>query len=250
MILKVEQLCKTFTLHRGGSVLQALTTKLSSATPNYLHAVSDISFEADRGEVISIIGNNGAGKSTLLKVIAGILTPTKGSVTVPDATLFLGGLSRGFPPQLSVRDTVYYILAIAGRTPQETAHVYDAIISFAELSDHQDAFIYQLSRGMVHRLAFAIVTQGITTHTPELLLLDEVFSKGGDIHFRNKTEATVANYISQGSTVLMTSHNLALLEEHCTRILWLEKGKLKEDGVSSSVLSRYRNSQPVSSLPN
>lgn len=201
----------------------------------------DTSTTVTAGEVVGLIGDNGSGKSTLLKLIAGLYKPTSGYITAPKDTFYLGGASGGFPLRLTVREAIYYIGTLLNLPKHTVEAKYDAILDFAELTPYETYQLYQLSRGMMHRLYFSLVTHLTLLPEPPLVLLDEVFTRGGDIAFRKKTEGTVHEYIARGSTVMFASHNMDLVLRHATRVWWLDGGVIHMDGDAKTVHSAYRN---------
>ena len=137
-------------------------------------ALKDITFSISKGEAVGLIGLNGSGKSTMLKTIAGVLKPTKGSVTVKGNIAPLIELGAGFDMDLTARENVFLNGSLLGYTREEMERYYDGIVDFSELKDFMDVPVKNFSSGMVSRLAFAIATIG----TPDILIVDEVLSVG------------------------------------------------------------------------
>lgn len=213
-------------------VIRTLTGKRSVVK---FRALDDISFTVMKGEVVGIIGTNGSGKSTILKIISGVLSPTEGSVTVDKQKIQLLTLGTGFDTELTGRENVYLNGAIIGYTKEYIDEKYDDIVEFAELEGFMDEKVKNYSSGMVSRLGFAIAT---VRDTPEILILDEVLSVG-DMFFRKKSEARIQEMIHGGSTVLIVSHSPSVIRKNCTKVVWIEKGKLKAIGDPKVVCAAY-----------
>ena len=183
-------------------------------------ADKDVTFSLEQGDMLGIIGSNGAGKSTLLKAIAGIMTPTEGTVRSTGNVAALLELASGFDPDLTVKENAYLRGAMLGYTRGFMDATYDHIIDFAELREFEDRPFKQLSSGMKSRLAFSIAS----LVQPDILILDEVLSVG-DGAFRKKSEEKMREIISGGATTILVSHSLDQVREMCSKILWLHKGK-------------------------
>ena len=201
-----------------------------------LLALNHVSFTVRKGEVVGIIGTNGSGKSTLLRIISGAVKPTEGSVKVDRSKIQLLTLGTGFDMELSARENIYLNGAIIGYTKEFIDANYEKIVEFAELDGFMDEKVKNFSSGMVSRLGFAIATVG---NAAEILILDEVLSVG-DEFFRKKSLARVKEMIHGGSTVLMVSHSMGTILEHCTKVVWIEKGVMKMVGEPKVVCDEYR----------
>ena len=188
-------------------------------------ALTDISFELKKGEILGIIGFNGSGKSTILKIISGIMKPTKGLVEVNGNISPLIELGSGFDMELTARENIFL-----------TEH-FDEIVEFSELEDFIDVPIKNFSSGMVARLGFAIAT----TVKPEILIVDEILSVG-DFKFQKKSENRIREMIKNGVTVIMVSHSIQQIEDLCTKVLWLDKGKIKDYGETKRICEEYKSS--------
>lgn len=197
-------------------------------------AVRDLSFRVRKGEVLGVIGKNGSGKSTLLRLLAGILTPDAGAVTVNGPVTSLINLSVGLRHRLSVHDNIFLCCALFGMSRKETLARFDDIVQFAELDDALDLTPAQLSNGMNQRLAFSIAVHA----DPEVLLLDEVFS-AGDIGFVAKSEKRMTDLIRGRATVVMVSHSPGQMRKLCDRVLWMDKGKACMIGDPATVVDAY-----------
>lgn len=199
-------------------------------------AVNDVSFTVNRGDVFGLVGTNGSGKSTLLKIIAGVLEPSKGTVTVNGTISPLIELGAGFDIELTARENIYLNGALLGHSKKFLDEHIDEIIDFAELKDFVDMPLKNYSSGMVARIAFAIAT----VTEPDLLIVDEVLSVG-DFLFQEKCEKRINCMIENGTTVLIVSHSTDQIERLCNRALWIEKSNLKMIGAADEVCAAYRH---------
>ena len=196
----------------------------------------DITFSLEEGDMLGIIGTNGAGKSTLLKVISGIMEPTKGWVKRQGTIAALLELGSGFDGDLTVRENTYLRGAMLGYTRRFMDDTYEQIIDFAELKEFEDRPFKQLSSGMKSRLAFSIAS----LVKPDILILDEVLSVG-DGAFRKKSENKMREIITGGATTILVSHSIQQIQEMCSKILWLHKGRQIEFGDDvQAICDRYQ----------
>ncbi len=201
-------------------------------------ALKDVSFEVEKGEVIGFIGSNGAGKSTMLKVIAGVMKPTTGKVTVNGNICPMIELGAGFDMELTARENIYLNGAVLGYSKEFIEQKFDEIVEFSELKEFLDVPVRNFSSGMTARLAFSIAT----VVDPEILIVDEILSVG-DIAFQKKSEAKMKSMIGGGTTVLFVSHSLAQIEKICNRVVWLDHGKVVKIGDAKEICQEYYDSQ-------
>jgi ABC-type polysaccharide/polyol phosphate transport system ATPase subunit len=198
-------------------------------------ALSGVSFEIARGEAFGIVGGNGSGKSTLLKLIAGILKPTSGTLVTTGRVAALIELGAGFHPEISGRENVYINGAVLGLSRREIDERYDRIVEFSGLGDYLDEPVKNYSSGMYVRLGFAVAI-----HTdPEILLVDEVLAVG-DEAFAHRCLRRIEELLAAHRTVIFVSHSLALVEDLCDRVLWLDGGKVRLAGEPRRVVDAYR----------
>lgn len=202
--------------------------------PGEFWALRDVTFSVQQGESIGVVGRNGQGKSTLLRLVAGVLLPDEGRVTVGGGVAPLIEITGGFVGDLSVRENVRLTAGLHGMSREEVAHRYDGIIEFAELADFEDTPYKHLSNGMKVRLAFSVVSQ----LDEPILLVDEVLAVG-DKAFREKCYRRIDELLAEGRTLFFVSHNEKDLRRFCTRGLYLDKGTLVLDASISEVLDRY-----------
>jgi lipopolysaccharide transport system ATP-binding protein len=201
-------------------------------------ALKDINFEVQPGEIIGVIGKNGAGKSTLLKVLSQITPPSTGEIKLRGRVGSLLEVGTGFHPELTGRENIFLNGAILGMTKVEIKSKYDEIVEFSGVEKFIDTPVKRYSSGMYVRLAFAVAAH----MDPEILVVDEVLSVG-DAEFQKKCLGKMNNITKQdGRTILFVSHNLGAIKQLCTRTIWLEDGKVKLDGPTEKVVSKYLQS--------
>ena len=203
-------------------------------------AFRNVNFRVDHGEAVSVVGRNGQGKSTLLKLVAGVLKPDEGRVTVRGGVAPLIEITGGFESTLTVRENIYIVAGLHGMPRKEIARRFDSIIEFAELEQFVNAPFKHLSSGMKARLAFAVVSE----LDEPILLVDEVLAVG-DKTFRDKCYARIEQMMANGKTMFFVGHNAGLMKRFTTRGLYLDGGELKMDGPIDEVLAQYNKDYPV-----
>lgn len=201
-------------------------------------ALNEVNLHIQRGETFGLVGRNGAGKSTMLKLIARVLRPTTGRVVVRGKIAPLLEFGAGFHPELTGRENVYLNGAMLGFSRREMDEKFERIVDFAELWDFIDSPIRTYSSGMTARLGFAVATD----IQPDILLVDEVLSVG-DEAFQRKSADRMREFRDGGATVLVVSHNMAVIEDMCHRAAWLDHGKLMAVSNPPAVIQAYRESQ-------
>lgn len=201
-------------------------------------ALKDVSFNVKKGEVVGLIGSNGAGKSTLLKVVSGVMKPTEGHVEVHGVISPMIELGAGFDGNLTARENIYLNGAILGYSKKFLDDKFDEIVEFSELKDFLEVPVKNFSSGMVAKLAFSIAT----IVNPEILIVDEILSVG-DIKFQEKSKNKMMELIKGGTTVLYVSHSLESIKELCTKVVWLEHGKIVDIGDTKKICEKYYNHQ-------
>jgi ABC-type polysaccharide/polyol phosphate transport system ATPase subunit len=198
-------------------------------------AIVDLSFEVAPGEMVGVVGANGSGKSTLLKLLAGIVRPTSGTVAVRGRLAALLELGAGFHPEISGRDNIEINGLLLGLTRRQIAARFDEIVRFAQIEEFLDAPVKTYSSGMAVRLGFAIAAHS----DPEVLLVDEVLAVG-DEAFSHRCLEKFGEFERAGKTIVVVSHDLALVAERCRRAIWLDRGRLCADGPAKETVALYR----------
>jgi lipopolysaccharide transport system ATP-binding protein len=204
------------------------------ASSSVFCALDDVSFELAAGESLGIIGENGAGKSTLLKIVAGVITPTRGNIGVRGRVGALLELGSGFHPEYSGLDNIDLAAALLGLAPAEIAAKRDEIIAFADIGQHIHDPIKHYSSGMVVRLGFAVAT----ALRPDILITDEVLAVG-DESFQKKCIAWIENFLANGGTLLLCSHSMYHIQKLCRSALWLRDGRVERQGPAAEVTQAY-----------
>jgi len=221
-------------------LIPSLTRRLLSGAPaaglarQEFWAVEDLSFEVPKGEAFGIVGANGAGKSTVLKLLAGIMRPTRGAITVRGRLSALIEVGAGFHPDLTGRENIYLAGTILGMRRQEIARKFDRIVEFSGLAEFIDTPVKRYSSGMFARLGFAVAAHV----DPDILIVDEVLSVG-DYVFQQRCMDRMDEIIHGGATVIFVSHNMRSLTDLCSRGILLERGRMIASGPTGDVVRTY-----------
>ena len=202
---------------------------------NEFIGLKDVSFSVEKGDILGIVGFNGAGKSTMLKILAGILHPSQGSVKVYGSVAPLIEVGAGFDPDLTARENIFLNGAILGYDRKFLEKNFNEIIDFADLRQFVDVPVKNFSSGMYARLGFSIATM---VH-PDILIVDEVLSVG-DFHFQQKCEQRISDMIAKGTTIIIVSHDLSMIERLCNKVLWLDHGIKKDFGETEQICEEYK----------
>ena len=243
--ITVENLCKRYEL----GALQH-ETQLREHLVNFLRApfrrrhpkeilwaLRDVSFKVNEGEVVGIIGRNGAGKSTLLKILSKITFPTSGRVRARGRVASLLEVGTGFHEELTGRENIFLNGSILGMKKREVVAKLDAIVEFSGVERFIDTPIKRYSSGMRLRLGFAVAAH----LEPDVLIVDEVLAVG-DAAFQKKCLSAMHDLRGGGRTVLFVSHNMAAVENLCSRGIWIANGQLCMDGATHDVIEAYMGS--------
>lgn len=221
---------------RNMSIRELVFKGKSTSPKDSFWALRDVSFDIVAGEAVGIVGGNGGGKSTLLKIIAGVLLPDEGTVSVHQGVAPLIELTGGFLGELTARDNVYLTAGLHGLSREKVDERFEEIIDFAgpQVRAGLDTPFRHFSSGMKVRLGFAV----ITTLDEPIVLVDEVLAVG-DRAFRDKCYARMIGLLEQGRTLFLVSHSEPELRRFCTRGLYLRGGELAADGPMDDVLDLY-----------
>jgi lipopolysaccharide transport system ATP-binding protein len=197
-------------------------------------ALRNVDAHVDRGEVVGLIGRNGAGKSTLLKLLSRITPPTEGEILLRGRVASLLEVGTGFHPELTGRENIFLNGAILGMREREIAARFDEIAAFSGVERFLDTPVKRYSSGMFVRLAFAVAAH----LEPEILLVDEVLAVG-DAEFQRKCLDKMQDVSGHGRTIVFVSHNMAAIKRLCTRVYWIDRGEVREEGPAGEVVDSY-----------
>lgn len=200
----------------------------------YFWALQDVSLQVESGKMTALIGKNGAGKSTLLRLIGGVGRPDRGSVAAQGRVGALIEIGAGFHPDLTGRENVIVNGVIAGLTRREIRAQMGAVLEFAELQEFIDQPYRTYSTGMQMRLAFSVAVQV----EPQVLLIDEVLAVG-DLAFRQKCLRRIEKFKRPGCAILLVTHDMDMVAGLCDEAVWLEAGRVKENGPAALVARLY-----------
>jgi ABC-type polysaccharide/polyol phosphate transport system ATPase subunit len=241
--IELNKVAKRYWLRRGWYVtsirdeMERFTKRLlrrEVAPREEFWALRDITFSLKRGEVLGLVGPNGAGKSTLLKILSRVTVPTSGSFVVHGRLGALIEIGAGFHPELTGRENIALNGVILGMSRREIQSKFDRIVAFAELERFIDTPIKYYSSGMQMRLGFAVAA-----HTdPDVLLIDEILAVG-DASFQAKCANKIAELKEQDKTIILCSHSLTNITDHCKSVLWVEAGRVRMLGETDAVLDAY-----------
>lgn len=236
-MITLEGVDKIFRLphDRKTTLRQRFVSVFQKGTYEKLYALHNVNLKIDKGEFLGVIGKNGSGKSTLLKLVAKVLEPTSGRVSVKANVAPFLELGIGFQGELTVKDNIFLYSALLGMNQREGMDKFEQIIEFSGLKRFISAKLKNLSSGMQVRLGFSIT---VSIDCP-ILLVDEVLAVG-DIDFQQKCYDSFKSFKKNGRTILFVSHDLAAIERFCDRVILLENGQIKEQGHSAEVLASYK----------
>ncbi|MEJ7810317.1 MAG: ABC transporter ATP-binding protein [Gemmatimonadaceae bacterium] len=197
-------------------------------------ALDDVTFSVRQGEVLGIIGRNGAGKSTLLKVLSRITSPSAGRVAMAGRVASLLEVGTGFHPDLTGRENVYLNGMLLGMRPAQVDDAFDAICEFAGVGQYINVPIKRYSSGMQLRLAFAVAAH----LAADTMIIDEVLAVG-DAEFQRKCLGAMRDVSTKGRTTLFVSHNMSAVESLCSRVMWMDAGRIRSEGEPDHVIREY-----------
>ena len=238
--IQVEGLGKRFRLGTGASRYDTLREALTRAVRvraddrRELWALRGVDLEIDRGEALGIVGPNGAGKTTLLRILARITYPTEGVARTRGSVGALLDVGTGFHPELTGRENVFLSGAVLGMRRREIRERFDEIVDFSGVERFLETPVKRYSEGMRLRLAFAVAAH----LEPPIVVVDEVLAVG-DAAFRNKCLGKMAEIGRHERTVLFVSHDLGAITRLCPRAVWLEGGRVQDDGPAREIVSSY-----------
>jgi ABC-2 type transport system ATP-binding protein len=235
-IISVEDAGIQFTRNRRRhrSVRELLIKGQTGTRPDEFWPFRHVNLEIHAGEAIGVVGRNGQGKSTLLRLIAGVLLPDEGSVTVRAGVAPLIAITGGFVGELSARENIYLVAGLHGMSRAQIEANFDDIVAFSELQKFLDTPYKHFSSGMKVRLAFSVISR----LDEPILLVDEVLAVG-DKAFRRKCFQRIDGLLADGQTLFLVSHSAHNLRRFCQRGIYLEGGEIRADGPIEDVIAQY-----------
>ena len=235
--IEVKDISKDFRVYKDKSHTlkdRILFHKRNSYELN--HVLDHVSFTVKKGEALGLIGHNGCGKSTTLKLLNKILYPDSGSIVMHGRVSSLIELGAGFHPDMTGRENIYINASIFGLKKAEIERRLDKIIRFSELEDFIDNPVRTYSSGMYMRLAFAIAINV----DADILLVDEILAVG-DANFQKKCFDKLESIKEHGTAIVIVSHSMDQIKKICNKVIWLDGGKIKEQGLPKAVCQDYLN---------
>ena len=234
----VDNVVKNFKVYLDkGSTLKERVISVKRNRYEVRQILDGISFSIPKGQAVGLIGKNGCGKSTTLKMLTRIYKPTGGTIQVKGRVSSLIELGAGFHPDMSGRENIYINASIFGLKKEEIDERLEEIIRFSELEEFIDNPVRTYSSGMYMRLAFAVAINV----NADVLLIDEVLAVG-DVSFQKKCFDKLQEIKENGTTIVIVSHSMDQLYSICDRLIWIEKGKVREDGIPQQVGTHYLDS--------
>ncbi len=239
-VINFDRVTKTYRLGSRGGLRETVMNTLSGLIKKggdqqkFFNALDDVSFKVKQGEVLGLIGGNGAGKTTTLKLLSRVTHPTQGHISVDGRISALIELGAGFHPDLSGLENIYLNASILGLKKGEVDAKLDKIVAFSGLDKFLDTPVKRYSSGMYARLAFSVAAHV----DPDVLLVDEVLSVG-DALFQEKCLNRMQEIRDKGKAMVFISHNMIAVQTICSRVIWLEQGKIKAIGSPDEVVNKY-----------
>jgi lipopolysaccharide transport system ATP-binding protein len=235
-LLQLEGIGKDYarSTNRSGHLRLLYDLLRGNPPTDFFRALNDISFTLETGASLGLIGENGAGKSTLLKIIAGVIPPTRGKLTVNGRISALLELGSGFHPEYTGLENIQLAGSLAGLSDKSLRAKREEIIDFADIGEHIHQPIKTYSSGMIVRLGFAVAT----AVRPEILITDEVLAVG-DESFQKKCIAWQEEYLRNGGTLLLCSHSMYHVQKLCKHALWMHHGTMHRYGPAGDVTTEY-----------
>jgi ABC-type polysaccharide/polyol phosphate transport system ATPase subunit len=243
IVITFDQVSKRYRLRRGwhfssiGEAIGRIRRRVRSAegvSPDFFWALRDVNLQIRKGESVGLIGSNGAGKSTALKILSRVTVPTKGTFSAVGKIGALIEVGAGFHFDLTGRENVFLNGAIMGMSRAEVEAKFDSIVAFAEIERFIDTPIKYYSSGMAVRLGFAVAAH----INPDILVVDEVLAVG-DAAFQAKCLNKLAELREQDRTIILVSHNMSNIVQHCDRVVWLDRGVVRAQGEPEAIVEQY-----------
>lgn len=238
-IIEFKGVTKTFSFQNQKTFKEFLPALfMGEKTHNQFTALNNISFSVNKGDTVGIIGPNGSGKSTILKLVAGVMSPNKGTLSINGRVSPLIELGAGMHSELSGRENIYLNAAILGLSQKETEKNFNSIVSFAEIEEFVDQPVKHYSTGMYMRLGFAIAIHV----NPEILIIDEILAVG-DTKFQEKCFKKMEEFKKQAVTILFVSHDINQIIKFCSKVIYIRESNLVAIGDPKTISQQYLDDQ-------
>lgn len=246
--LLVDNVSLDFPLYHGNArslkktVLNTVSGRMGADNRSrvVVQALRDIDFKLGAGDRLGLVGGNGAGKTTLLRVLAGIYEPQAGHVRIHGTLNALLDPNLGMNLELTGRENIMLRGLYHGLKPQEIRRLADDVAEFADLGDFLDLPVRIFSSGMVVRLGFALAT----AIRPQVLLMDEWFL-AGDANFMEKARVRLEDMVRGAEILVLSTHMPSIIMQWCTRVIWLDQGRILADGTPDDVMTQYLGAPPA-----
>ena len=236
IVINVKNVEKSFKIYsdKGYTLKEKLLFFKQRNSYTRHEVLKGVTLEIEKGEVVGLVGHNGCGKSTLLKLMTKIIYPDKGKIEINGKISSLLELGAGFHPDMTGRENIYTNASIFGLTKKEIDARLDDIIEFSELEEFIDSPVRTYSSGMYMRLAFSVAINV----DADILLIDEILAVG-DARFQAKCFNKMLELKKSGITIVIVSHDLGSIERLCNRAIWIENGKIKDEGIPHDIVAEY-----------
>lgn len=242
--ISVNSLSKTYKLYNSKrDFVKEVFHPLRKSYHKNFHALKNISFTVEKGEVVGIIGKNGSGKSTLLKILASVVTPTSGDYYCHGKVTSLLELGGGFNRELTGIQNIKFLASLNGYSKNEMPQLIQRILEFADIGEYANQVVNTYSSGMYVRLAFSLSIN----IDPEILIIDEALAVG-DVRFQQKCFRKIQEFKDAGKTIILCTHSLDAVRRFCTKAYWIHNGQIREKG-SPNTVTDYYNAFMISSEP-
>lgn len=235
-VIVVNSLSKTYRLYQSHrDRMKEFFHPLRKKYHTWHHALNNVSFTVEKGEVLGVVGHNGSGKSTLLKILASVVSPTSGFYKCNGRVTALLELGGGFNEEMTGVENIFFIGALQGFRKKDMKERVRAILDFADIGEYAWQPVKSYSSGMYVRLAFSM---NININ-PDILIIDEALSVG-DMRFQQKCYRKIKEIKESGKTIVFCSHSLSAVKDFCTRAIWINKGEIVADGNPVTVTDSYQ----------
>ena len=209
--------------------------KWNSPDDRWHWALQDINLQFHEGDRVGVVGRNGSGKTTLCRVLAGILSPAKGSVVREGSVVPLLGFGAALQPELSGKQNARLLARLLGASSEQVPRILEDVDRQTELGNWLNEPVVHYSTGMRARLAFVVAT----SISADVLLVDEALG-AGDITFRKRAMKRLTTFMEEAKVLIMVSHQLHEIRKQCNRVIWLEEGMVRQEGETECILEQYQ----------